>query len=48
MKRLGCQLQGFHTILRAKKMIVLGDRKQFSNVKTSNASKDRIRPILTE
>ena len=32
--------QAFPAILRAKKMIVLGDRKQFGNVKTSNASKE--------
>jgi len=31
--------QAFPAILRAKKMVVLGDAKQFSNVKTSNASK---------
>ncbi len=30
--------QAFPAILRAKKIIVLGDNKQFSNVKTSNAS----------
>ena len=32
--------QAFPAIIRAKKMIVLGDRKQFGNVKTSNASKE--------
>jgi very-short-patch-repair endonuclease len=32
--------QAFPAIIRAKKMIVLGDKKQFSNVKTSNASKE--------
>jgi superfamily I DNA and/or RNA helicase len=32
--------QAFPAILRAKKMIVLGDRRQFGNVKTSNASKE--------
>ena len=32
--------QAFPAILRAKKMVVLGDRKQFGNVKTSNASKE--------
>jgi len=31
--------QAFPAILRAKKIIVLGDKKQFSNVKSSNASK---------
>jgi len=31
--------QAFPAILRAKKMVVLGDAKQFSNVKTTNASK---------
>lgn len=31
--------QAFPAILRAKKMVVFGDAKQFSNVKTSNASK---------
>lgn len=31
--------QAFPAILRAKKMVVLGDAKQFSNVKSSNASK---------
>jgi hypothetical protein len=30
--------QAFPALLRAKKLVVLGDRKQFSNVKTSNAS----------
>lgn len=30
--------QAFPAILRAKKILVLGDNKQFSNVKTSNAS----------
>lgn len=32
--------QAFPAIIRAKKMLVLGDRKQFGNVKTSNASKE--------
>ncbi|MDA8676157.1 AAA domain-containing protein, partial [Alphaproteobacteria bacterium] len=32
--------QAFPAIIRSKKMIVLGDRKQFGNVKTSNASKE--------
>lgn len=32
--------QAFPAIIRAKKMIVLGDRKQFGNVKSSNASKE--------
>ena len=32
--------QALPAILRAKKMIVMGDRKQYSNVKTSNASKE--------
>ena len=32
--------QAFPAIIRAKKMIILGDRKQFGNVKTSNASKE--------
>ena len=32
--------QAWPAVLRAKKMLVLGDRKQFSNVKTSNASKE--------
>ena len=32
--------QAFPAIIRAKKMIVLGDRRQFGNVKTSNASKE--------
>jgi superfamily I DNA and/or RNA helicase len=32
--------QALPAILRAKKMIVLGDRKQFGNVKTSMASKE--------
>ena len=32
--------QAFPAIIRAKKMIVLGDRKQFGNVKTTNASKE--------
>lgn len=31
--------QAFPAMLRAKKMVVLGDAKQFSNVKTTNASK---------
>jgi superfamily I DNA and/or RNA helicase len=31
--------QALPAILRSKKMVVMGDRKQFSNVKTSNASK---------
>ncbi len=31
--------QAFPALLRAKKVVVLGDVKQFSNVKTSNASK---------
>ena len=33
--------QAFPAIIRAKKLIVLGDRKQFGNVKTSNASKEQ-------
>lgn len=32
--------QALPAIIRAKKMIVLGDRRQFGNVKTSNASKE--------
>lgn len=32
--------QALPAILRAKKMIVMGDRKQYSNVKTSTASKE--------
>jgi hypothetical protein len=32
--------QAFPAIIRAKKIIVLGDRRQFGNVKTSNASKE--------
>lgn len=32
--------QAFPAIIRAKKMIILGDKKQFGNVKTSNASKE--------
>ena len=32
--------QAFPAIIRAKKMVVLGDRKQFGNVKTTNASKE--------
>ena len=32
--------QALPAILRAKKMIVLGDRRQFGNVKTSTASKE--------
>jgi hypothetical protein len=31
--------QALPAILRAKKMIVMGDRRQFGNVKTANASK---------
>ena len=31
--------QALPAILRSKKMVVMGDRKQFSNVKTANASK---------
>ena len=31
--------QALPAILRSKKMVVMGDRKQFGNVKTSNASK---------
>lgn len=31
--------QAFPAILRAKKIIVMGDKRQFSNVKSSNASK---------
>ena len=33
--------QSFPAILRAKKVIVLGDRKQFGNVKSSNASNEQ-------
>lgn len=32
--------QAWPAVLRAKKMVVLGDRRQFANVKTSNASKE--------
>jgi len=32
--------QAFPAIIRAKKIIVLGDRRQFGNVKTSHASKE--------
>ena len=32
--------QAFSALLRAKKILILGDSKQFSNVKTSTASKD--------
>ena len=32
--------QALPAILRSKKMVVLGDRRQFGNVKTSNASKE--------
>jgi len=32
--------QAFPAILRAKKLVVLGDKKQFANVKASNASND--------
>ena len=32
--------QALPAILRAKKMVVMGDRKQYSNVKTSTASKE--------
>jgi len=32
--------QALPAIMRSKKMIVLGDREQFSNIKTSTASKD--------
>ena len=32
--------QALPAIMRSKKMIVLGDRQQFSNVKTSTASKE--------
>ena len=33
--------QAFPAIIRAKKMIILGDRKQF-DIKTTNASKEQI------
>lgn len=33
--------QAFPALIRAKKMIVLGDRRQFGNVKTQNASKEQ-------
>ena len=32
--------QALPALLRAKKVIVMGDRNQFSNVKTNNASKE--------
>lgn len=32
--------QAFPAIIRAKKMVVMGDRMQFGNVKTTNASKE--------
>ena len=32
--------QAFPTLIRGKKILVLGDRKQFSNIKSSMAAKD--------
>ena len=32
--------QAFPTLIRAKQLVVLGDRHQFSNVKTANASRE--------
>jgi superfamily I DNA and/or RNA helicase len=32
--------QAFPAFVRAKKLVVLGDRRQFSNVKTTNASRE--------
>jgi superfamily I DNA and/or RNA helicase len=32
--------QAFPAFVRAKQLVVLGDRRQFSNVKTTNASPD--------
>ena len=40
--------QALPAILRCKKMLVMGDRKQFGNVKTSNASKDLNRAYFTK
>lgn len=38
--------QAFPALLRAKKVLILGDRKQFSNVKTSQARTDTNREYL--
>jgi len=38
--------QAFPALLRAKKVVVLGDRKQFSNVKTAQARSDTNREYL--
>ena len=32
--------QAFPAFVRAKQLVVLGDKRQFSNVKTTNASRD--------
>jgi len=40
--------QAFPAILRAKKLVVLGDHKQFSNVKTATASKEINRRYLNQ
>ena len=40
--------QAFPALLRAKRVVVFGDQKQFSNVKSMNASKDRNSAYLTE
>jgi len=39
--------QAFPALLRAKKVVVLGDRKQFSNVKTAQARTDTNREYLS-
>jgi len=40
--------QAFPAILRAKKLVVLGDQKQFSNVKTATASREINRRYLNQ
>ena len=40
--------QAFPALLRAKKVLILGDKKQFSNVKTAQARGDENRKYLTQ
>lgn len=40
--------QAFPALLRAKRVVVFGDEKQFSNVKSQQASKERNATYLTE
>ena len=40
--------QAFPAFLRAKKVLILGDKKQFSNVKTAQARTDTNREYLNE